>query len=267
MSTHARLRQYRDRLTDALALEELPPAPVGVTLVSLALWTALLGGWLPMPSLPGPMTAPGVFEAGGTSNGITGALTYLLVWGTMMSAMMYPAMLPLVRRYTRASETDGRGTGVGVTALLLAYSSVWTAAGIVPLFVDAVVGIRGLTGAHGPLLVGGLGLFVAWYQRTDRKRSALRECCGSVSFDGDALSLEQGARKGLEHGVECVRATWPLFALMVVAGSMNPVVMLGLTLVVTAERLPAWGEEMATAVGVAAGVGGLAVLLFPGLLP
>ncbi|QLH84033.1 DUF2182 domain-containing protein [Halosimplex pelagicum] len=267
MSTHARLRQYRDRLTDAVVPDELPPAPVGVTLVTLALWTVLLGGWLPMPSMPGPATAPGVFEAMGTSNGLAGALAYLLAWGTMMSAMMYPAMLPLVRRYTRESETDGWGAGAGVAALLLAYSSVWTAAGLVPLLVDALVGISGLTAAHGPLLVGGLGLFVAWYQRTDHKRSALRECCGSVSFDGDALSLEQGARKGIDHGVECVRATWPLFALMVVAGSMNPVVMLGLTLVVTAERMPPWEDEMATAVGVAAGVGGLAVLLLPGLLP
>ncbi|WP_436928782.1 DUF2182 domain-containing protein [Halosimplex halobium] len=267
MSTHARLREYRDRLTDAVVPDRVPPAPVGVTLVTLALWTAILGGFLPLPATDGPMSAPGVFEAMGTSSGLAGALAYLLAWGTMMSAMMYPAMLPLVRRYTRESATDGWGAGAGVAALLVAYSSVWTAAGIVPLLVDAVVGIRGLAAAQGPLLVGGLGLFVAWYQRTDHKRSALRACCGSVSFDGDTLSVEQGARKGIEHGIECVRATWPLFALLVVAGSMNPVVMLGLTLVVAAERFPPWEEEMATAVGVAAGVGGLAVLLVPGLLP
>ncbi|MFC7142002.1 DUF2182 domain-containing protein [Halosimplex aquaticum] len=267
MTAEKQLRQYRDRLTDAVLPERVPPAAVGVTLVTVALWAVVLGGRLPHPPMPGPMTAPGVPEAMGTSNGAAGVIAYLAMWGTMMSAMMYPSMLPLVREYVRGHDDAGVAENAGIVAVLATYSLAWTATGTVPLALDTLVSIRGLAAAHGPLLVGALGLFVAGYQQTELKRASLRNCCRVPDLDDSGLSVREGARRGLEHGLQCVRATWPLFALLVVSGSMNAAVMLALTVVVVAERLPPWRGEVATAVGVAAGVGGIAVVLFPGLIP
>ncbi|MFC7195965.1 DUF2182 domain-containing protein [Halosimplex aquaticum] len=202
----------------------------------------------------------------GTSNGAAGVIAYLAMWGTMMSAMMYPSMLPLVREYVRGHDDAGVAENAGIVAVLATYSLAWTATGTVPLALDTLVSIRGLAAAHGPLLVGALGLFVAGYQQTELKRASSGTAAGSRIWTTRACRSGR-ARRGLEHGLQCVRATWPLFALLVVSGSMNAAVMLALTVVVVAERLPPWRGEVATAVGVAAGVGGIAVVLFPGLIP
>lgn len=263
MLDYQQFHQYRTAVRDRFRPDTVPAAAVGMTAGTLLLWTVLLRGWLPLPSMPGPMTAPGVPEAMGTTNGVVGVAAYLLMWGVMMSAMMYPAMLPLVRRYTDRLDGDAVTVGSRIVALLAGYSLVWTVTGVVPLLADALVGIRELAVTHGPLLLFAGGLLVAGYQQTERKRAALRDCCSTADVAEPSLTVRAAARRGLRHGRECVLATWPLFALMVVAGSMNPVVMLGLTLVIAAERLPPWGEEVATAVGLTAGVAGFVALLVP----
>ncbi|WP_424019239.1 DUF2182 domain-containing protein [Halorientalis pallida] len=259
------LRSYRTELERQVRPDNVPPASVGVAAVSLLLWAVLLGGWLPTPSMPGPMAVPGVPEAMGTGNGLVGVAAYLLVWGVMMSAMMYPAMLPTARRYVDAlDEADARSTGTFVATLFLGYSLVWTATGVVPLLVDALVGIRGLVAGHGTLVLAGLGLLIAGYQQSDYKRDALAGCCRDVVVSD--RSFTGALERGFDHGKQCVRATWPFFALMVAAGSMNPVVMLGLTVVVAAERLPAWGEEVSTAIGIVSAAAST-VLVLTVLLP
>lgn len=248
-------------LSKHFELHRVPTVSVGLSIITLLLWVTILGGWLPMPgsAMGSPMSDPGVAEAMATSNGLEGVASYLLVWGVMMSAMMYPAMLPFVRRYAGALRGSSVTRAAAIGVFLGAYSLVWTVTGIVPLMVDAVVDISGLARDHGTFIVGGMLLVVAAYQLSSYKRDSLRKCCSTV--EPGRPSVRVAVRSGIEHGLSCVRCTWVLFALIVVVGSMNAFWMLLLTMVVTAERLVGWGDELAATIGVVSGVGGIAVLL------
>jgi predicted metal-binding membrane protein len=233
-----------------------------MVLVALLAWTALLRGWVPMP-MPGPelgpMSRPGVPEAIGTGNGLLGVGAYLLMWGVMMTGMMYPAMVPFVSRFETALDGDRPARAVTVSGFLAGYSLLWTATGAVPLVADLLVDLPALARTHGTLLLGGSLLAASVYQLSASKRETLADCCATVDPDGPGLLA--GLRQGVEHGLQCVRCTWLLMALMVVVGSMNLFWMLLLTFAITAERLAPGPEEVATTLGVLAGVGGLAALL------
>ncbi|MFC4551908.1 MULTISPECIES: DUF2182 domain-containing protein [Halorussus] len=241
--------------------DELPEVSVAMAAATLLLWTALFDGWLPMPAMEGSMVMsdPGVPEAIATHNGVEGVVLYLVTWGVMMSAMMYPAMLPFVRRYVGSMEASPTGKASAAVAFLGTYSLVWTATGVVPLAVDALVDISALVANYGRFVVGGMLVVAGVYQLTAYKREALRTCCAGVCSHVPAFP--DAARRGVEHGRRCVRCTWALFALMVVVGSMNFFWMLLLTAVVTLERFADRGGDVAATVGYAAIAGGLVTLL------
>ena len=247
---HARID---DRLLD---LDEVPDVPVAMATVTLLLWTTLYRGWLPMPGMDGsaPMSDPGVPEAMGTHNGVAGVAAYLLMWGVMMSAMMYPAMIPFVRRYVRSMTGPRVDAARAAVAFLGTYSLVWTATGVVPLAVDAVVDISAVADRFGAVLVGAAAVAAGLYQLTTAKRDSIATCCSTVSKREP--SVRDAAERGVEHALSCVRCTWALFALMVVVGSMNLFWMLLLTAVVTLERFAPRREAVAATVGVVAVLGG-----------
>ena len=245
-----------------MSTDDLPVVPIAVTGAALLLWTALLDGWVPMPAAPGavPMSAPGVPEGLATSNGLPGVVRYLLMWGAMMSAMMYPAMLPFVRRYEDGMRGSTAEKVAAVGYFLATYSLVWLSTGVVPLAVDALVDVSRFVGHHGRVALGGMLVVAGLYQLTTYKRESLRACCSRV---GDhEPSVPDAARRGVEHGVRCVQCTWALFAFVVLVGSMNFFWMLLLTAVVTLERFAPRADDVAATVGVAAIVGGLVTLLF-----
>ncbi|MFC4990399.1 MULTISPECIES: DUF2182 domain-containing protein [Saliphagus] len=248
--------------TDRIALDDLPIAATGVYALTAVLWLAVLDGWLPMAMavVDAPMTAPGVPELMATENGLYGVGTYLLMWGAMMMAMMLPSAVPVVRRYRRAACGSPRRTAIAVAGFLGAYALVWTLVGVVPLATDALVSIHGVATTAGRPFVAGLFLLAGAFQLSARKRRFLSRCRAP---DGTLCSSPvQGVKHGVAHAAGCVGCTWALFALMVGLGSMNAVVMLAITLVVSIERLSPNGEEIAGATGVvllAAGVLTLAV--------
>ncbi|WP_255682147.1 DUF2182 domain-containing protein [Natrinema sp. SYSU A 869] len=173
----------------------------------------------------------------------------------MMLAMMLPALVPAVRRYRDVLCDEPSVFLPSIAAFLGAYGLVWTLVGAVPLAIEFLVSIHGLLTATvlgvsvGTFVVGGLLAFAGGYQFTSLKRDVLERCgcCRSVPHRPAATHM---ARDGLEYAVNCVTCTWPLFALMVVLGTMNPLVMVGLTLVVSLERLAPDGEDVAIALGV-----------------
>ncbi|WP_267643845.1 DUF2182 domain-containing protein [Haloarchaeobius amylolyticus] len=251
-----------DATTDRRGVAALAHQSVAILGAAALLWAALLRGWLPMPqnSLDAPMTAPGVPEAMATAAGLDGVATYLLMWGVMMSAMMYPAMYPYVRGYL-----DGIGGGVlrqqaALWAFFVPYSLVWTATGVVPLTVDLLVPVHDLVSAA-PGAVLGVGFLAAGlHQLSSYKHRFLDHCC-DCSVREVSRSLGGIARDGLAHARSCLGCTWAPFALMVLLGSMNPAVMLGLTLLVTLERAADRGHEVAAASGVlSVALGALCVL-------
>lgn len=254
--------QLADRLLD---LDDAPAVAVAMATVTLLLWTTLYRGWLPMPEMDGPMTMsdPGVPEAMGAHNGVEGVLLYLLMWGAMMSAMMYPAMIPFVRRYAGSARGSAVDTTRAIVAFLGSYSLVWTATGVVPLAVEALVDLSAVAEQYGGLLVGATAVVAGLYQFTTYKRASLETCCSAVSAHDS--SARDATARGLEHALSCVRCTWALFALMVVVGSMNLFWMLLLTAVVTLERFAPRSDELAATVGATAIFGGTALAVVAAL--
>lgn len=241
----------------------MPTITVAMTAIVALLWVVLVDGWLPMPGsgMAMPMSAPGAPEMMGTSNGPWGVLCYLLMWGTMMAAMMFPSMVPAVRRYANALRGGRLATALHGAALLGTYTVVWTLTGVVPLAVDLAVSIAAVAAEHGRLLIGGSLLVAGPYQLSSVKHQFLNRC-RSCSMDRHRPDLRRAMRTGLRHGINCISCTWALFTFMVAVGSMNTVWMVALTLVVSLERLVEWGDEIAWSVGLVAVVAGAAILSF-----
>jgi predicted metal-binding membrane protein len=250
-----------DTLTGRFVRRQIPVVSLVTYLVSLLAWVLLVGRWLPMPgSMSGAsMTDPGAPEAMALANGLTGIGLYLVMWGVMMVAMMYPSSVPLFRLYTNTLKGNSRRTKAArVGAFMGAYALVWTVTGIVPLAVNAVLPIHSIAAGAPRLLFGGTLVLLSGYQLSPYKDRCLRYCRTPLGF------LMEYHRPGLRGAVEtsvrfsifCVGCCWALFAVMVVVGSMNILWMAGITAVLSVERLVGWGDWLASAVGVVAGVSG-----------
>lgn len=238
-------------------------------------WVVLYDGYVPMPGMAWlmdqgiPMAAPGAVERGVSSIGTFDAVVgYVVMWGVMMWAMMYPAMTRFTREYAAAHEGSALDAMKAVTAFLLGYHVVWALSAVIPLAYEAALpgGIYGFTRANTHLVIGGVLVLAGLYQASSFKRSRLRTCCARVEPHRSAVA--SALEDGLVHGGNCVLVCFGLFFLvMPFFGEMNFFWMIALTAIVTAERLPTWGREFAIASGVVALLAGLIVLVFQPALP
>ncbi|WP_277519521.1 DUF2182 domain-containing protein [Natrinema salsiterrestre] len=239
-------------------------------------WLLLYDGSVPMPGMQWlltdaaiPMAAPGAMERAvfhvGTFEAIAG---YTVTWGVMMWAMMQPAMTRFTREYAAAYRGSAVGAARALASFLVGYYAVWMASACIPLLYEAVLpgGIYGVTREYTHLVIGGALVLTGLYQLLGFKRSLLRTCCATVPPHLDGVL--RGVREGLYHGVRCVLTSFGIFFLvMVFVGEMNLVWMVALTGVVTIERLPPWGEEVAVGTGLVSLGAGLIVLMFQPTLP
>jgi predicted metal-binding membrane protein len=236
-----------------------------VYLSALLAWLSMVRRWVPMPESGGTamdMAAPGMPETMAIGAGPVGWALYLLMWGVMMVAMMYPSTAPLVRLYHGTLAGRSRGERLRrVGAFLGGYTLLWTAVGVVPLAVNAVVPIAAV--AESTALFGVTLLLLGAYQLSPYKDRCLDHCRTPLGFllTHSRPGVRGAARMGLDHGKFCLGCCWALFAFMVVVGTMNLVWMATLTVVLSAERTVAWGDRLARAVGVVAGAAGVGILL------
>ena len=249
-----------------------------VVFVMLALdvvyWIWTYTGDVPMPGMKWlmmersiPMAAPGAMELGTFHVGTLDAfLGYVVMWGVMMWAMMMPAMTRFVRDYANSHRGSNAAASVSVGGFLASYQLIWLLTGFVPLamhFGLTLVGFEGIYGAvksYPHLFVGGALVLTGLYQSLWFKNGFLRDCCANVNPHENGFVDAFG--RGLRHGTKCVFITFPFFFfLMPVFGEMNFFWMVGLTTVVTVERLPFWGNEVATATSLISLLAGLYVLV------
>jgi len=205
--------------------------------------------------MPNPMTAP----------------VFLLMWLTMMVAMMFPTIAPMVLAHRLVVQHRGEGTFSSV-AFVVGYIVVWTVIGLVPLAI--FLAFRDLTEdqpvtAWLPRTSGLVLISVGLYQFTPWKRACLRACRTPLSFimTHDFGSRAPGAfRAGLSHGAYCLGCCWGLMTVLVVVGLMNLVWMAALALVFLAEKNWQHGVTFNRVVGTAVAVLGCAVVLYPEFL-
>jgi predicted metal-binding membrane protein len=191
---------------------------------------------------------------------------FTLTWLVMMAAMMVPAVAPMVVVYGRRVRSR-----LALVAFAVGYLAAWLLAGL--LAYAAIDGVR----------AAGLG-FLSWddggrfvcaaaiagagaYQLSTPKRAFLRRCCDRVSFVDQHLrpGVPGALRMGVEHGRDCVGASWVLMAALFALGVMSLPWMVFLAVLIAAERL--WPRAARAAVAVVFVVVAIGVALVPTSVP
>lgn len=210
------------------------------------------------------MSDPGGPEAMALANGAAGIGLYLGMWGVMMIAMMYPSSVPLFRMYYHTLNGETKATKTGHLGVFMGtYALVWAATGVIPLVVNSVVPIAVVAKQYTMLLIGGTLVLLSVYQLSPYKHRCLKYCRTPLGFlmEFHQPGIRGAARMSARFSGFCVGCCWALFAVMVVVGSMNILWVALITVVLSVERVTAWGDTFARWVGVAAGVGGVTVFI------
>jgi predicted metal-binding membrane protein len=187
-----------------------------------------------------------------------------------MVAMMFPSVAPMTLAF--ASVTRSRGEGIIPTVVfVLGYLLVWTAAGLVPLGVLAVLNQVWMSPPSWLPRLGGAVIVVAGiYQFTPLKDVCLRACRSPLGF---ILSHNFGGgpvaavRAGASHGLYCLGCCWALMAVLAVLGLMNIAWMALFAVVFFVEKNVRRGELLPRLVGAVCVAGGLVVIALPSLMP
>lgn len=192
------------------------------------------------------------------------------MWLTMMVAMMFPTMGPMVIAHRMVTRARGERWTSTLT-FIAGYLVVWTAAGVLPF--AAIVACTHLPMGTAPPwiapLAGVVLIAAGLYQFTPLKTICLRHCRTPMGFilSHDFRSGAPGAfAAGLTHGAYCLGCCWALMAILIVLGVTNLAWMIALSALFVLEKNWRGGITLSRIVGVGLAIIGVAVVLRPDLL-
>ena len=219
-------------------------------------------GWWWSARMAADMTSSMSPEMGamdGMGGDVLGLGAFVVAWLAMMTAMMFPAVAPIVKLYGRAAAA---GRVAPTPFFVTGYIAIWTSIGLPVYFawralVDPIAEARPWAGR----LAGLVLVAAAVWQLTPLKAVCLRHCRSPISFFlrfGANVARPGGAfRMGVMHGLFCLGCCWALMAVLVALGTMNLAWMAALALLILIEKNAPAGERaahVAAVVFVAAGV-------------
>ena len=245
----------------------------GVAALLFVASAALTTRWCTSMSAMGEMPMPGDWTMsmvwlrapGHTWPGA--AASFLSMWVVMMTAMMLPALVPMLRRYRLAVAESGAARLGPLTALVGAgYFVVWTVLGMgaFPLGValTAIEMEQPMLARAVPIVAGIVVLIAGVLQFTPWKAHHLA-CCREAPGRGRSLPADAATawRHGLRLGVHCSYCSAGLTAILLVAGVMDLRAMVVVTAAITAERLAPAGERVARTIGAIVNAVGLFLIV------
>jgi predicted metal-binding membrane protein len=197
------------------------------------------------------------------------ALSSLLMWISMMLAMMLPATAPVIDAYAtiarkrRARREPYTPTLVFIGGYILVWSCFSAAAAFTQSQLYRAASFTPTT-QNVSLLLAGMALLIAGlYQFTPVKAACLRGCRSPLAFiiaewrEGYAGALLMGLR----HGVFCVGCCWASMSLMFCVSVMDMRWAAALAVYAAIEKIAPGGDTViAPAFGSAAILGGVALL-------
>jgi len=191
--------------------------------------------------------------------------SFALAWAAMMAAMMFPAIVPVVRLYGLAAA---RGRAAPLPFFVSGYLLVWTLVGIPAYAASQALMMPLMDGRPwAGRLAGAVMLVAATWQVTPLKDVCLRHCRTPLGFFmrlGTSVARAPGAVKaGALHGSICVGCCWALMAVLVTVGTMNLAWMAGLAGLIFLEKNAPHGERIARVVAGLLVVTGLVLLAHP----
>ena len=184
------------------------------------------------------------------------AAMFLLMWLAMMVAMMLPSALPtFLRTHRRWNSLCGMASG---------YFAVWLAAGVViyaPGVVLATLEMQSdLLSRAVPWLVGASLIAAGGVQFTRWKIIYLSRCRSPFGCAASCPQNQTGFQLGCRQGITCCLCCASPMLILVMLGMMNPFVILGVAIVIAAEKIFPRPEMVARLVGILAIFAGLAAL-------
>jgi predicted metal-binding membrane protein len=178
---------------------------------------------------------------------------FLLMWLTMMVAMMLPSALPTFLKTGRPWPS--------LCCMASGYFAVWLAAGLgiyafgVAL---ATVSMRSeLVSRAVPWLVGASLITAGAIQFTPWKLTYLLRCRSPSGCAASCSQNKTSFRLGCGQGTACCICCAAPMAILLSLGIMNPLVMIGVTIVIAAEKVLPRPAIVARFVGILAVVAGI----------
>lgn len=230
-----------------------PRASPGTLLLGAALALVALSAWWMVVRDAQAMVMPGQ-----VAPSIAEGALFTAQWGVMMAAMMLPSAMPMLLLYRTVSRklAAQHERVIPAWAFAAVYLLVWLAIGV-PLYgahlaVAAAAARSPWLDAVLPYGVAGVIAAAGIYQFTAAKRACLGKCESPLEFlmqrfrSGYASTL----RLALSHAAYCLGCCWGLMAILVAAGAMSLPWVVGITIVVFAEKVLPRGWLTARAVGV-----------------
>lgn len=188
-----------------------------------------------------------------------------IMWATMMIAMMLPSAAPMILMFDAIDRRNHATQLLRVRSLYFAaaYLVIWIAFSVVATGVQWGLQYNGLLTpmieSRSHWLTAALMIVAGVYQLTPLKHACLNYCRTPIGFLMSQWREGAGGawQMGLRHGLYCSGCCWALMLLLFVAGVMNPIWIVFLTVIVALEkwpRLPPWISHVLGGVLVLAGV-------------
>ncbi len=192
-------------------------------------------------------------------------VAFLVAWVAMMAAMMFPAVMPVVRIYGRAAAN---GQAAPVVVFVGGYLALWSLVGIPAYFAFRRLEEPLMQGSPWVgRVAGAVAVAAGLYQLTPLKSVCLRHCRSPLSFfmrHGKRLDRPSGAFiAGGRHGLFCVGCCWMLMAVLIAFGTMQLAWMLVFAVLILLEKVAPFGERLARVTGAALLVLGVVLLVQP----
>jgi predicted metal-binding membrane protein len=165
---------------------------------------------------------------------------FIALWLAMMAAMMLPgAAAPGARRAPAAGRLRVVPLFIG------SYLAVWALVGVV---------VYAVYRPHGALAAGVVAIAAGGYEVTPLKRY-FRRCC------------QQNVRSGFEFGLYCVGSSIALMLLLVAVGVMSVAWMVGIAVLVAAQKLLPAKAVVDVPLGLAIVAVGVLIVVAPAEVP
>jgi predicted metal-binding membrane protein len=200
-------------------------------------------------------------------------LLFLPVWVSMMVAMMFPAVAPVVSLFATIStkRLASNQRAAPTWMFLIGYLFVWSLFGIGAYLLSLVVPAIGMMAAglrvDSPLAAGIVLIAAGLYQLTPLKQVCLRHCRSplSVILHGWHDGYGGAFRMGFKHGAYCLGCCWGLMLVLFAVGLMNLVWMVLLTIAIFVEKVFSQGPLISRLIALALVLFGIVTLVMPWL--
>ena len=234
------------------------------TLAVLTLLTVMCWSWIVVMArdMYGPMTGASAWMMTPTWDA-THLLLLWAMWAVMMTGMMLPTALPLVRLAGRSAPHQTASAAASEAyALASGYVAAWAVFSVGATGLQWTLGrlfiITPMMEAATPQATGAFLLVAGVYQWTPLKHACLSTCHSPLDFVARRWrSGTSGAfRLGAEHGAYCVGCCWALMLLLFAGGVMNLWAIVAVTLFVALEKLVPlglWSARISGALLIASG--------------